>query len=130
MHPDPPDPGSPLALSSDELAFLQELEQQLEGQDVERRQHERFELAVEVRLTSMDHAPIHGRTLDVSRGGIRAVFDHVPELGTHYAVCLLGLQAAPVRTLGRCLRAAMLEDDRCEAVLHFADPLPADGPLG
>ncbi len=130
MHPDSPDPGSALDLTAAELAFLGDLEQQLTEQDIELRATERFPLAVEVHLTTVDQDPIQGRTVDISRGGLRAIFDDIPQIGMHYAVCVMGLQAEPVRTLGRCLRVSLLEGDRCEAVLHFADPLPDDGALG
>ncbi len=130
MHPESPDPGSSLDLTAAELAFLGDLEQLLIDQDIELRASERFPIAVEVRLTAVDHEPIDGRTVDISRGGLRAIFDDVPRIGMHYAVCVMGLQAEPVRTLGRCLRVSLLDGDRSEAVLHFSELLPEGGPLG
>jgi len=130
MLPDRPDPSTPNELSGAELTFLQSLERQLAAQDVELRSAERHALAVEVHLSALDREPIQGRTVDISRSGLRAMFNGVPEVGMHYAVYIFGLQAEPVRTLGRCLRLALRDDGRCEAVLHFSHPLPKGGVLG
>lgn len=130
MRPDPEHRPHDPALTASEQAFLEGLERQLQGVDVQQRAQERHPLRIEVDLSSMDQPRIPGRTLDLSRGGLRAVFRGRPELGLHYAVCLHGLRTEPVRTLGRCLRVALVDEERCEAVLHFEEPLPPGGVLG
>jgi len=125
-----PDPSERPEFSPAERAFLDALRGQLEVQDLELRAHPRFDLDLEVSLSTIEGLVFEGRTIDIARGGLRGRFDVAPTLGNHYGVRVLGLDREPTLTLGRCLRVELLEDGSCEVVLHFSRPIRRGTQLG
>jgi len=117
-----------MALSPQDVAFLEALELQLGPEVEERRGAHRHELRLAVRLNPADASRLDepanvGHTIDLSSAGARAELMRPARVGDHYLMRLFTKEDEPLEVVARCLRCALLSESRFEVALRFLAPI-------